>query len=199
MQSENDRSKSPVLLVPDSITCSALLHLLSRQRSRDAMRAQEIYDKIDPHLLDTYIVNCLLSCWARSSHDDKAVRVKTILQQIRNSDVDVDIISYNTALNACAFTKGSNFHKREALKIAMEIFDEIFQSDNNVKADELTYSTILKACINLSDSDEKRLELMRPILHQCHQDRLIGKMVLKEINFAFSDEVGKSLLDSVKS
>ena len=199
MVSGNDANKSPVLLVPDSITYSILLHLLSRHRTRDAMRAQEIYDQINPQLLDTYTVNCLLSCWARSYQEDKAVRVKTILQQISNSDVNVDIISYNTALNACAFTKGSKFTKNDALNIAMELFDEIFQPDNNLKANELTYSTILKACINLSESTEERLELMRPILQLCHQDRLIGKMVLKEINFAFSDEVGKSLLDSVKS
>jgi len=188
----------------DSATYSVIISALAKStKDGAAVRAQELLDQMDSKgLVDTIAFNATISAWAKSKKPDKAEKAHSLLQKMADlhntgdSNVTVDIVSYNTVLNACAFTRGGTEDKKKALLIAEDTFRRI-QESKDLAPQELTYATMMKAYTNLAGNREDKIDMIRPIFAECAERGLVGNMVLKEIRYSLSEDQQKSLFESV--
>ena len=126
---------------------------------------------------DTFKLNTVLRAWSKSNSEDKASRARKLLEKMNDR---ADIISYNTLLNAAAFTSGSREATQEALLIATATFAEI-KASSRLKPDEVTYGTVLKACERFMMPGEEKVDRMKSIFRQCCDDGLAGKMAIEQM------------------
>jgi len=177
---------------PDKYTLSLLLAMYSRSsKLRSAKKAQNIIDETNSDSLDCVTYNSLISVWGKSRELDKVERVLKILDIMIEKNI-ADIISYNTAINACAFAVGNKEAKEVALKSALEVFHKLLLT--SIFPNELTFATLLKACKILSNSILRKEKLIQVVFEHCKKRGLIGNLVTKELKDALSNNKRRILL-----
>jgi hypothetical protein len=92
-----------------------------------------------------------------------------------------DITSYNTVLTAASYPGGNPKIRLDALRIAKATFDEIMLS-RHVKADKVTYGTMLQAVERLADPGKAKVNYMETIFLQACADGQDGRMAINEIH-----------------
>ena len=155
---------------PDHFTVSGLLSvILNSHRAQAGIKADELMTRISnlPDLdLDGYVYNRHLSAWAKSSSKVKLQRVLEILQESQRVG-RVDLVSYNTALNAFAHSNTSSLNineKEEALRNALKVYDEL-RSSKHLEPDDVTFTTMVRVinslCSNKTQRDEELFNLFK--------------------------------------
>ena len=148
------KSETFATITPDSVTFSSVLNALAKSRTV-RFKAEKCLS----------ILNAMVSL-----HLDEG-----------SFDTKPNIICYNTVLNACAFSaQGSEEEKRQALTVAVEIFNQMRQG-KYVSPDAVSYGNMLKCCANLMPQNERRNAMASRLFASCCDEGLVGGMCLDEI------------------
>lgn len=96
-------------------------------------------------------------------------------------DTRPNIICFNTALNACAFSaQTKKEEQRRALAVAVETFN-LMRQGKYVSPDAVSYGNMLKCCANLMPTGDQRNGMASRLFASCCDDGLVGGMCLDEI------------------
>ena len=149
---------------------------------------------------DAYSWSTVLSSLAKSTEPGKARRASNLLDAFADYSKKTSRVGddgskpntscYNTVLNACAFSAmASEEERKEALKIAVETFQELLNMDG-VEADYITYGTMLKCIANLvpPESIDNRNQLASKIFQRCAGSGFVNGLVLKEFKRCVSND-----------
>eukprot|EP00594_Rhizosolenia_setigera_P007941 CAMPEP_0178970960 /NCGR_PEP_ID=MMETSP0789-20121207/19936_1 /TAXON_ID=3005 /ORGANISM="Rhizosolenia setigera, Strain CCMP 1694" /LENGTH=930 /DNA_ID=CAMNT_0020657731 /DNA_START=36 /DNA_END=2825 /DNA_ORIENTATION=- len=165
----------------------------STSKSKGKSTSGEItsISKIKSHkILTAY--NSVIDAWAKSRDIDAAKRANQVLERLeRKPNVQPDIISYSSALNACAKTRGSLKDKQKAYKLAIKILNRMESTNNSdesgdrkkVKPNSITYNVLIELVGNLMSSkiqtqQKKRTKKLETIFVKCCEDGYLNDFIL---------------------
>jgi pentatricopeptide repeat protein len=130
--------------------------------------------------------NAVMNVWSRCDAHDKAGQAKALLDRLdslwkssSDDDFSPNQRTYNTVIDACAYTKGSAKDCSEALRIMIETFN-LMRSSSTVRPNHVTYGLFLKGCYNLMPAadDEKRMSIVENIFRKCCKEGCVSEFVL---------------------
>jgi len=159
---------------------------------------------------DTISFSTCMNAIAKSrTYPNKAKKTKEILNAMwelyRSEGVDdpfessfyPNIITYNTVLNAAAFSAfTSEKEKQEAFLVALSTFNELRSlDDDTIEPDEVTYGNLLKVCANLLPRDNpQRNKMAEQLWKGACEKGLVGDLVWNELKRAVPVELFLKLI-----
>jgi len=163
--------------------------------------ANQMYDRGElTHDENLYrIYNAALVTVARSRDEQKAEKSRAILdemKELRSSGkycFSPDVRSYNSVLNACAYTKGNDSSKNAALRIAVSTFNELRESAE-LESNHVTYGTFLQVIGNLMPRSERQDKWIETVFKKCGADGHVSVFVLQSLTDSATPELCTSLL-----
>merc|ERR1712166_1547264 len=142
-----------------------------------------------------------IQCWSRARDPLKAKRVLKLLMEMRgeykktkSEHLRPTTITYNTAIDACARCQGSADQKTESLKIAFAILKTI-EMDDELNADGVTYSTLIRALNFLMPSGDERNKVAKAVFEKAKKAGLIDIVTLKNLKMVLDSETLKIAMD----
>lgn len=162
-------------LKPNIRTYTSVINAVARSRV-NPQRAEVILDRIQTSFEagkrgpkpDVVSYNALINAYGWSNEKVKAVKCFEILERMielfnsgKNTSAKPDIITCNSVLNACAFSKAdSNLGKAELMEIVIKTF-EIFQSSSPSYGypDHSTYAQVLSAISKHMPEGDSRFDM----------------------------------------
>ena len=109
----------------------------------------------------------------------------------------MNVRTYNSAIRACAFTKGSDEEKRIAFTTALDLMKEL-RDDKHMSPDLYTYPALIRAGEELLSRSDEDLDTFKSIFQNCCDDGLVDALLLKNmVNFLPKDFM-QSLLQTKK-
>jgi len=145
----------------DFLYYSSVINAYAKSNS-DPRSAERILNQMTTNCVSPDIVcfNSLIQAWSYSTEPNKARKAKNILDRVeRNEHVYTSIGLYNSVLQACALSTGSNIspnERSEALSIARSLFAELEKS-KTLRPNSLIYGTMLKCCTLASKETREKL------------------------------------------
>jgi hypothetical protein len=149
--------------------------------------------------LTSNIYTSVIQCWSRSQEPTKAVRVLQLLQDMRSMaehipTVTPTLLTYNTAIDTCAKTRGTPSQQTAALKIAFAIYKTI-EITNSVQPNHITYATLLKAISTLvPQGDVTRNTLSKVVFEKAIQSSQVDRNVIQQLQKSCDTHILHSLL-----
>jgi hypothetical protein len=192
-------------LRPNYRTYTTLVTAWSRTRSPESpARVEELLVEMSQSQAtkpNSRAYTSAIQCWAKSRDPTKAKRVLKILLEMKelhkttgNQDVHPTILTYNTAIDACARCQGSMEQQTEALKIAFAIFKSA-QADDSVQVNQVTFSTVLKAVSFLLPSGEERNQVASALFERAKKAGVIEFATVKNLRKCVDHTVMLQLMD----
>ena len=154
------------------------------------------YDAVRP---DSRAYSIVISTIARSRRKNKAAKAQELLHRMEseyrggNSACRPNIYSYNSVLNAAAFSGKDEKEQEEAFKVACLTFESMRMS-NYLTPSHVSYGTFLKAIKHLMPPSEVRDNLVKGLFRKCCQDGMVSDFVLKEMSYLSTPDLYQSLL-----
>jgi hypothetical protein len=170
-------------------------------------RMWELYETDGEIKPNDLTFNTVINAVSKSQNEGKAQKALRILRRMDKlyrsgyKEARPNVLTYTSVLNAAAFPalSADQRMKRKALDTAMFTLQEL-QASRYDQPNELTYSTFLKACINLlSDDDETLREVIKETFEQCKKDGQVGEKFLYRLREAAPPDLYKQLLADVTS
>jgi len=159
-------SKGVENVSPDQVTNSLMLSIYSKAEKKNAKnKAVKFFNEINNNDLDTTTCNCMLT---RAHH---------LLEEMEKQRM-TDIISYNTVLNACAFSNEDTSEK--ALSLALQTYRELLVFAN---PNETSFALAMKACTNLSRNRTEKESHLKMLFNDVCERGFLGKKVVKELTY----------------
>jgi len=151
-------------------------------------RARRLIDGVRP---DKRLYDAFMNVIAKSNEPRKHEVVKAILDRLKEADCgDVNTISYNIALKACAFVTQQE-DKEGALDIATQIFEEC---NHKNQMDDITYGTYMKVVRKCSSfKDKKRESIVQGIIEQAKASGHFGNLLQKELKHMYREKLAQVL------
>ena len=156
---------------------------------------------------DVISFNATINCWARSQRPDKAQRAIQLLDQMKDPSsefghlqIQPDLITYNSVLNACATTTSSGDEKDKSaiLMYTMDLLADLEGSTTQVRPDCVSYTTALKACCNRNLS---ATHLAVSIFERCCNAGQVSSSVLQYFKMSdfksYEQMIGKRTLNDL--
>eukprot|EP00547_Thalassionema_nitzschioides_P018420 CAMPEP_0194235172 /NCGR_PEP_ID=MMETSP0158-20130606/2741_1 /TAXON_ID=33649 /ORGANISM="Thalassionema nitzschioides, Strain L26-B" /LENGTH=942 /DNA_ID=CAMNT_0038968577 /DNA_START=70 /DNA_END=2895 /DNA_ORIENTATION=- len=174
--------------IPNIAIYNALFGMMAKSMNNDdGFEAEKILRTV-PNA-NAILWNRIIQVWGYSKHPGKAVEAQRCLLEMQAAGVQPDVISFNSVLNAAAHThlNGDPESKEDALKIALNIFDELKNCDY-ITPDHVTYGCIMKCYRLLTEPSQERSETIRMVLEQCKQGGKVGELCLRELYSALTPE-----------
>ncbi len=215
-QASKDIDDVAIVVAPNRRTYNSVLKAYAKSKLPDApKRAFSILNymlqagrkEIQP---DVISFTTVLDVWAKSKEENKAAQAQAILHKmnefyVQTGDASLrpNAVTYNAVLNACAFSAmASDEERKEALKVALRTFQEMQQSTlssikqgqgNVIRADSITYGTLLKCMANLIPiGNPSRIKMSCNLFEKCCAEGLVGEMAWNEFRRSVSR---KTLVD----
>jgi hypothetical protein len=142
-----------------------------------------------------------IQCWAKSRDPQKAKHVLKLLLEMKemhkksgNDDIRPTILTYNTAIDACARCQGSMEQQTEALKIAFAIFKSA-KADDYARLNQVTYSTVLKAVGFLLPAGGERNKIASAVFEKAKKAGLVEFGALKNLRKSVDHDVMVGLME----
>ena len=82
-------------------------------------------------------------------------------------------------MNACAFTIGDVFEKKEALEIASTTYKELVTSKEYGMPNHITYVTFLRVCSHLIPDGPDRISAIISVFSKCREHGQVSDLVLQ--------------------
>jgi hypothetical protein len=142
------------------------------------------------------LFTAVIQCWARSQDSTKAIHVLQLLQQMRSMEPSITptIATYNTAIDACAKTRGTTEQQTAALKIAFAIF-KTMEVSSSVFPNHVTYATLFKAISSLLPSDtDERNTISKMVFEKAVKAAQVDQFVIKNLQKSCDASTLQSLL-----
>ena len=166
------------IVLPTKIGFSAaFIPLCASNRTNDALSLLKLMTAMGMET-DAGCYISMLSALAGKKTTYGAVDAQRVIRQMKDDLDHVPTAAYNAAINACAWISGTPIVQRKALNTALDFFH---QSKKGNLHDSITFGMIIKACAHLSQDDNARIKLIRPLFELCATDQLVGSMVKKEM------------------
>eukprot|EP00554_Chaetoceros_debilis_P002799 CAMPEP_0194089756 /NCGR_PEP_ID=MMETSP0149-20130528/36111_1 /TAXON_ID=122233 /ORGANISM="Chaetoceros debilis, Strain MM31A-1" /LENGTH=808 /DNA_ID=CAMNT_0038773811 /DNA_START=384 /DNA_END=2811 /DNA_ORIENTATION=+ len=190
---------------PTIISYNTVLKAYSHARGEFTKDANELLSRLETMYKsgesdvapDVISYTTVISSYSRSDCPQKAREAKNVLDRMINSynhgnkAARPSIYSFNSCLNACAYTCNQN-EKVDAFVVAVSI---LAQLQEWTKPDHTTYGTMLKALCNLiPEDDERRHRIVNSMFRQCCKEGQVGSMVLQQLRYAASHSLYKTLV-----
>lgn len=190
---------------PNYRTYTTLITSWSRTRSPESpARVEELLVEMGKNTAtkpNSRAYTSAIQCWAKSRDPQKAKRVLKILLEMKelhktsgNQDVRPTILTYNTAIDACARCQGSMEQQTEALKIAFAIFKSA-KADPSVQVNQVTYSTVLKAVSLLLPSGAERNKVASVMFEKSKKAGVVEFATVKNLRKCVDHSVMLELME----
>mmetsp|Transcript_3301 Transcript_3301/g.9241 ORF Transcript_3301/g.9241 Transcript_3301/m.9241 type:complete len:877 (+) Transcript_3301:291-2921(+) len=169
---------------PDIITFTNILHCFSTSGSDGALeKSMALLDHLEelhaegqgsmrPSRL-TY--NCAVNAAAKSKLKGKAKIAEKILRRMESVALKAGTVTYNSVLNACAFSLHPEDDREEVLQIASRMWEEVRQ---NNRPNYITYQTMLRVVSTQVKGDSEKWRLVSEIVDMCARDGQLTNQVM---------------------
>lgn len=206
---EDNCETDPAIPAPNLITYNTVIKAMRDGTESDAVFSEQMLWQLeskgrndDSLLPDSYSYTSVISAYGRSNVDNKADKALEIIERMLSATERGNIAakptvhSFNAALNACAFAGGDFRAKEVAFDTAVRIYKLLESHD---EADHTTYGTMLRSCSSLLIVNTDRREAMvEGFFEQACKRGYVGRLVLKQMQFAASPDQYKRLLGRTK-
>jgi len=198
-----------ILLKPDGATFVNIMNSFKNNPTSSSVDratsllslASQMYDRGELiHDTNLYrIYNAALVTIARSRNERKAEKCRAILDEMKQYQTTgkncfaPDVRSYNSVLNACAYTKGNASIRNLALRIAVSTFNELRES-KELESNHVTYGTFLKVVGNLMPQSETKDKLIETVFKKCRTEGHVSVFVLQSLTDSATPELCITLL-----
>lgn len=140
-----------------------------------------------------------INAWAKSRQFHKGKKARETLHRMiqaykgGNRDAKPNVFAFTSVLNACAFTIGDVYEKKEALEIASATFRDLIASPEYGFPNHITYITFLRVCSNLiPEESSNRISTIASVFQKCCQDGQVNDSVLRLLeNILLPEELNK--------
>jgi hypothetical protein len=209
LEREYDATKN-TKIKPNIRTYTSVVNAISRsklepRRAHDMMDHIEDMNRKSSHQeikLDVVCYNAVINAWGWSEEPDKAIMANSILERMLeryvdgNKDAKPDLITLNSLLNACAFTKHKDIERAAAtVHIAVSAF-KVFEEEGFDSPNHLAYGSLLMVVNKLVANDDVRTEYIKKIFHKCCQKGHFSGYVARQLKHGISSVILKELLGS---
>eukprot|EP00592_Proboscia_alata_P006901 CAMPEP_0194359606 /NCGR_PEP_ID=MMETSP0174-20130528/6873_1 /TAXON_ID=216777 /ORGANISM="Proboscia alata, Strain PI-D3" /LENGTH=1110 /DNA_ID=CAMNT_0039130599 /DNA_START=209 /DNA_END=3538 /DNA_ORIENTATION=+ len=185
-------------LKPNIITYTSLINAWIKCESDSDLVAMNA-EKILHHILreheqgnsvvipDIGIFNSVINAIAKSNNPKKASKAQELCMRMNelhiagNVNLKPDGVTYNSVLNACQYTKGTDDDKKNALYIGLKVFDTAKKESKN---DSLSYGAMLGVLNNLmtGQKDTKtRLQSTVKVFKTCCAEGKVSDQVVQNL------------------
>ena len=209
-QARKENDNGTIVVAPNRRTYNSVLKAYAKSKLPDApKRAFSILNymlqagrkEIQP---DVISFTTVLDVWAKSKEENKAAQAQAILHKMNefylqtgDASLRPNEVTYNAVLNACAFSAmASDEERKHALTVALRTFQEMQQSSSessmksgqrSIKADSITYGTLLKCMANLIPvGNPSRTKMSCNLFEKCCAEGLVGEMAWNEFRRSVS-------------
>ena len=140
-----------------------------------------------------FFLGIAISAWAKSRKFGKATRGKSILKKMIEMHESVEISAkpnthcYTAVINSCAHCENDEFEKRDALRIAIETYKELIDSDYG-EPNEVTFSTLITVLRNVLPECQKRSSAIGTIFKKCAEDGHVDDVVVRRLQSTLNSE-----------
>jgi len=183
MMEEKSRSFRSSNLKPDVLTYTNVLHCIALSEADDSFqRAYAILSKMENGDGDVrpnvYTYNVLINVVAKSKLPGKAKIAVQLVNRMKEVAIRPITITYNNALNACAYSDRERDDRNEVIQVAAMILKEAQETSG---ANCISYSTYLRV-IRFSVYDRlEQWRLIRKTFRRCCDDGQLNPTIMKQI------------------
>ncbi len=151
-------------------------------------------------ILDVTSFSTVINAFSKSRFPRKARQTRELLRRMKllhengrsggglgspkkkkNEALRPNIFVYAAVLNACAYTFGTKEEKDEALKIGIEIYEEL-QISADIETNHVAYGSFIRLCRKLmKEEDPRRDDFVTQAFQHCCSDGQLGEYVVRQI------------------
>lgn len=184
-KSQNFRSNN---LKPDVLTYTNVLHCIALSESGDSFqRAYAILSKMENGDGDVrpnvYTYNVLINVVAKSKLPGKAKIAVRLVHRMKEVAIRPITITYNNALNACAYSDGERDDELVVMQVATMILKEAQETSG---ANCISYSAYLRVIRFFVSDRLEQWRLVRKTFRRCCEDGQLTPMIMKQIRLVLS-------------
>lgn len=159
----------------------------SFDRAKDLLREMEERTRDDDESVrpNTVTYSNVIMALKRSRIENKAQEAWDLLQEMAlsysdgDNDVRPNVITVNAVLTACAFTRGSDETRQQAVKLALAVFSEMerFGIAPNSNSFRLLFETFGRQVPDLAE----RTKMAEVALQRCRRDGLVDEIIVEAL------------------
>ena len=175
-------------LKPDVLTYTNVLHCIALSESGDAFpRAYAILSKMENGDGDVrpnvYTYNVLINVVAKSKLPGKAKIAVRLVNRMKEVAIRPITITYNNALNACAYSDREIDDRKEVMQVATMILKEAQETSG---ANYISYTTYLRVIRFFVYDRLEQWRLIRETFQRCCEDGQLTPTIMKQIRPSLS-------------
>jgi hypothetical protein len=183
LEEKSQRFGGSANMKPDVVTYTNALHCIALSEVEDSFqRAYAILTKMEEGNGDVrpnmYTYNVLINVVAKSKLRNKAKIAVSLIKRMKDVAIRPGTITYNNALNACAYSSTHYEDRKGVLEIAKIIIKE---AQKNEGANYITYSTFIRVVRFFVMDHVERWRLIRTTFRQCCDDGQLTTSVMNQI------------------
>lgn len=183
MMEEKSRNFRLNSLKPDVLTYTNVLHCIALSESDDSFqRAYAILSKMENGDGDVrpnvYTYNVLINVVAKSKLPGKAKIAVQLVNRMKEVAIRPITITYNNALNACAYSHKERDDRNEVMQVATMILKEAQETSG---ANYISYSTYLRVIRFFVYDRLEQWRLIRKTFRRCCEDGQLTPTIMKQI------------------
>lgn len=183
MMDEKSQKFRSNTLKPDVLTYTNVLHCIALSESDDAFqRAYAILVKMESGDGDVrpnvYTYNVLINVVAKSKLPGKAKIAVQLVNRMKEVAIRPIIITYNNALNACAYSDKKHDDAKEVVQVAAMILKEAQATSG---ANYISYNTYLRVVRYFVHDRLEQWRLIRKTFRRCCEDGQLTPNIMKQI------------------
>ena len=173
---------------PDVLTYTNVLHCIALSEAEDSFqRAYAILSKMENGSGDVrpnvYTYNVLINVVAKSKLPGKAKIAVRLVSRMKEVAIRPITITYNNALNACAFSDRELDDRKEIMQVATMILKVAEESSG---ANYISYSTYLRVIRFFVNDRLEQWRLIRETFRRCCENGQLETSVMKQMRPALS-------------
>ena len=183
MMEEKSRNYRSNNLKPDVLTYTNVLHCIALSESDDSFqRAYAILSKMENGDGDVrpnvYTYNVLINAVAKSKLPGKAKIAVQLVNRMKEVAIRPITITYNNALNACAYSHKERDDSNDVVQVATMILQEAKETSG---ANYISYSTYLRVIRFFVHDRLEQWRLIRKTFRRCCEDGQLAPEIMKQI------------------
>jgi len=188
LYADGDASVKPTIQ-----TCCALINAFTANGEYE--RAEIVLQKLKKYKLqpNRIFYNSLLKVLANSSKFDKAEQAMSLLYNMKEKskrgrkNMSPNIITHENVILCAAYSHGGIEHKRTAMSIALNIFNQLFETSQD-QMTTFTYGVFILACRNLLQSGEERVQIVKQVFDLCCEEGKLSNHIILQIQKSVPEE-----------
>ena len=149
-----------------------------------------------------YTYACLLTAISRCKDPDKATKAIQILRFMSSEKIKVNSFIYNNILLACSKTQGNPTQRLNAIKIAIEVFEEALDRKESIDRIYMTFVIFFQACGNLTQNEAEKAhieKIVEIVFKRCCDRGLVDRKLLSHFRSAATQQLYLRLFGAFKT